>query len=174
MEKKKCPQDKILNPKTGRCVLKNGKIGKMILDKIDDKKHIKKTINKLLKDIYKSMKKLDDKQKDRINDKFLNVPNSALLKMSQVRKLFDLKYKKGLWTKEDYILVIEPQAYDRITKLYPDNFMFSENINTNEYIGYFYNYKNKAVSGSGADFWWIVNISLKNHLKKNLNLIKNV
>jgi len=30
---KKCPRNKIVNPKTGRCVLKTGKIGKALLNK---------------------------------------------------------------------------------------------------------------------------------------------
>lgn len=30
-EKKICPENKIINPKTGRCVLKSGAIGKKIL-----------------------------------------------------------------------------------------------------------------------------------------------
>ena len=139
----------------------------------NDKKKLKTTINKLLKNINKLIKKLDDEQKDIINDKFFNVRNSFLLKMSHVKKLFNLKYKKGSWTQEDCILVIEPQRYDKITKLCPNHFMFSENRINNKYVGYFYNYKKKAVSGTGSDYWWIVNNSLKNHLQKILNLIKN-
>ena len=69
--------------------------------------------------------------------------NSFLLKMSHVKKLFNLKYKKGSWTQEDCILVIEPQRYDKITKLCPNHFMFSENKINNKYVGYFYNYKKK-------------------------------
>jgi|TARA_Y100000389_G_scaffold196124_1_gene228515 hypothetical protein len=30
-EKKECPDNKIINPKTGRCVLKTGAIGKKLL-----------------------------------------------------------------------------------------------------------------------------------------------
>ena len=30
-EKKECPENKIVNPKTGRCVLKTGAIGKKLL-----------------------------------------------------------------------------------------------------------------------------------------------
>jgi hypothetical protein len=44
--KKECPPEKIMNPKTKRCVLKNGKIGKMIIDLNDnDNDNKNKNIN---------------------------------------------------------------------------------------------------------------------------------
>ena len=50
MDDKKCPEDKILNPKTKRCVLKTSKIGKELLKKTkgSPKKEKKKSISNIL------------------------------------------------------------------------------------------------------------------------------
>jgi len=62
VSKVQCPSDKILNPKTMRCVLKTGAIGKKLLSLINDNKDNKKELKK------------EDKKKDKTcpPDKILN------------------------------------------------------------------------------------------------------
>lgn len=45
MSSKHCDKDKILNPKTGRCVLKSGKIGKELMQKKSSRKSTSKSIS---------------------------------------------------------------------------------------------------------------------------------
>ena len=78
---KKCPDDKIYNPETKRCVLKSGKIGKMLLIKNDgNKKEIK---------IKKTDKKDDKKCSD---DKIYNPETKrCVLKSGKIGKLLLIK-----------------------------------------------------------------------------------
>ena len=144
-----------------------------------------KEINSLLKKLHKLNSKLfnlHEKGKitadelDNLYDEFSNPPKRASLKMSQVLKLHKLRHK-GKWKNEDYLLVVEPQAYIKATKLTPKNFMFDED---NVYIensilvgvGYFHSGKSGlAQSGDGDDFgdlWWLANKSLIIWINKNL------
>ena len=144
-----------------------------------------KEINSLLKKLHKLNSKLfnlHEKGKipadklDNLYDEFSNPPKRASLKMSQVLKLHKLRHK-GKWKNEDYLLVVEPQAYIKVTKLTPKNFMFDED---NVYIensilvgvGYFHSGKSGlAQSGDGDDFgdlWWLANKSLIIWINKNL------
>ena len=57
--KKKCPKNKVINPKTGRCVKKSGRIGQLIVKK---SRNIKKSLGKNIKKQRVSKQK---KQKSR-------------------------------------------------------------------------------------------------------------
>jgi len=46
---RKCKEDKILNPKTGRCVKKSGKIGRMLLKKSKSKRKSRKSLKKMVR-----------------------------------------------------------------------------------------------------------------------------
>ena len=112
---------------------------------------------------------------------FLQPPKTACLKMSQVLKLHTLRHNKK-YTKNDYILVIEPQSYNKVTKLTPNNFMFDENIiekqKSNYNIGYFHSGKSGiAQSGDGGDFgdiWWLANESLIRWLKSMIKKVEKL
>jgi hypothetical protein len=144
-----------------------------------------KEINSLLKKLDKLNSKLYNLQEkdkitpddlDNLYDEFSNPPKRASLKMSQVLKLHKLRHK-GKWKKEDYLLVVEPQAYIKATKLTPKNYMFDED---NVYIendnlvgiGYFHSGESGlAQSGDGGDsgdLWWLANKSLAIWINKNL------
>ena len=71
----------------------------------------------ILSKIYKFESNFSSKEFEKYKI-FLYPPKGALLKMSQVSRLHKLKYNKK-WTKNDYILVIEPQNYNKVTKLTP-------------------------------------------------------
>ena len=95
-------------------------------------------------------------------------PKRACLKMTQVLKLHKLRHK-GQWKKNDFLLVVEPQSYNKVTKLTPDNFMFDENVISRKKelvfgVGYFHSGKSQiAQSGDGGDHgdrWWLANKSL--------------
>lgn len=174
---------------------KKTKTNHVVLDKINIKETIK-LLNKFEK-LKDKLYKLDDEGKldgklhasklqllyDNDHRGFLQPPKSACLKMSQILKLHKLRHNKK-WTKNDYILVIEPQSYNKVSKLAPNNFMFKENIiekKGNKYeIGYFHSGKSGiAQSGDGGDFgdiWWLANTSLirwlKSTLKKGEKLLK--
>jgi hypothetical protein len=57
MKSKICPQGKILNPKTNRCVLITGKIGQQLLKTTANPKDAKKVANKIKTMIDKNYKK---------------------------------------------------------------------------------------------------------------------
>lgn len=130
-------------------------------------------VSKITKKIYKlnQKKKFTDNELDYWYEYISNPPKKSLLKMSQVKKLYKLR-KKGKWSKKDFIYVIEPQNYDRISKLKPDNMMFEKDnfIKTKKYyiIGYFHSGTSGfAHSGDGGDYgdtWWLVNKCLENWL----------
>lgn len=114
---------------------------------------------------------------DDFNGKFTRPPKKACLKISQILKLHKLRHK-GMWKKDDYILVIEPQNYAEVTKLTPNNFMFEKNIikkeGDNIEVGYFHSGKSRlAQSGDGGDYgdlWWLPNESLIAWIEKNLKI----
>ena len=118
-----------------------------------------------------SINELDD-----IGDILSTPPKTAILKMSQLTKLHKLRHK-GKWNKNDYILVIEPQNYEKVSKLTPKNMMFEKNIvvkkkGENNVIGYFHSDKSGlANSGDGCDhgdLWWLANESMERWLKRIL------
>ena len=144
-----------------------------------------KEINTLLKKLDKLNSKLYELQEqdkitsdelDNIYDEFNNPPKRVSLKMSQVLKLHKLRHK-GKWKKDDYLLVVEPQAYDKVSKLTPKNFMFDEdNVNIENDnlvgVGYFHSGESGlAQSGDGGDYgdlWWLASKSLIIWINKNL------
>lgn len=94
--------------------------------------------------------------------------------MSQISRLHKLRHK-GKWNKNDYILVIEPQNYDKVTKLTPKSMMFEKDYilkekNKNHVIGYFHSGKSGlAQSGDGGDYgdlWWLANESMEKWLNR--------
>ena len=110
-----------------------------------------------------------------MNDKeieyFYNPPKSAMLKMTEVLKIANKKI--------NFMYVVEPQQYKKVTKLNYKHFMFEDRKNDNKYsIGYFHTGKSGiAQSGDGDDYgdkWWKVNKSLLNHLKKTEKIINNI
>lgn len=104
-------------------------------------------------------------------------PRRACLKMSQVLHLHTLRHK-GQWKKTDCVLVVEPQSYDKITKLTPEHMMFDDQKISKRKelvfgVGYFHSGKSQVVqSGDGGDHgdrWWRVSKSLIIWLNKVLN-----
>lgn len=137
-----------------------------------------KKLNKLTAKLYnlQEQDKISSNELDKLYNEFNNPPKSACVKMSQVLKLHKLRHK-GKWKKEDYLLVVEPQSYNQVTKLTPKNFMFDKNTvikkNGNLVtIGYFHSGKSGLVhSGDGGDHgdtWWLANKSLIKWINKNL------
>jgi hypothetical protein len=139
----------------------------------------------ILSKIYKFESNFSSKEFEKIENIFLSPPKSALLKMSQVSRLHKLKYKKK-WTKNDYILVIEPQNYNKVTKLTPKNMMFEKNYvlkeKNNHIVGYFHSGKSGfAHSGDGGDYgdsWWLANDTMERWLiriiKKGNKILENL
>lgn len=140
-----------------------------------------KEINLLLKKKYKIEAnimnldmdgKITYEQGSKLIDSISYPPKSACLKIKKVLKLHKLRHK-GKWGKEDYLLVVEPQDYNKVLKLTPKNYMFEDDIvkyNKGKKlinVGYFFSDESGiAYSGSGSDDWWIVNKSLVKWLKK--------
>ena len=116
---------------------------------------------------YSSNKTYQDYFDDMI---ILSPPKNALLKMKDVKKLAKNRKNKEY---DDFIYVVEPQSYQKVTKLTPKSYMFES---SNEF-GYFTTGKSGvAHSGDGGDYgdkWWIVNESLLKYLTKKYNTIKN-
>ena len=116
---------------------------------------------------YSSNKTYQDYFDDMI---FLSPPKSALLKMKDVKKLAKNRKNKVY---DDFIYVVEPQSYQKVTKLTPKSYMFES---SNEF-GYFTTGKSGvAHSGDGGDYgdkWWLANESLLKYLTKKYNTIKN-
>ena len=154
-------------------------------------KKIKKLNNEFIKNLKKSAEKSDEyiqlSKKKKIpwfdskysSDKsygdfldltILSPPKSALLKMKDVKKLAKNRKNKVY---DDFIYVVEPQSYQKVTKLTPKSYMFES---SNEF-GYFTTGKSGvAHSGDGADYgdkWWLANESLLKYLTKKYNTIKN-
>ena len=97
--------------------------------------------------------------------------------MSQVSRLYKLK-QKGNWNKDDYILVVEPQHYNKITKLTPNNKVFKKNYIVKEksgkyIISSFHSGKSGLAhtgdGGDNGDLWRVVNDSLERWLIKLIN-----
>jgi hypothetical protein len=152
----------------------------LINELLKKKKYIFKKIFTLEKN-----NKISSNEFDYIMDKISIPPKRSLLKMTQVLKLFNLRYK-GKFNFKNYILVIEPQNYNKVSKLDPKNYMFEKNIlikknNKLLKIGYFHsNESGLAHSGDGGDhgdLWWLANKSLIIWLNKIIkigeNFIKN-
>ena len=156
---------------------------------------ILKKINKLNDEFFKKLKKSVEKSDEYIqfskkkkiswfnlkysSDKtygdlldltILSPPKNSLLKMKDVKKLAKNRKNKMY---DDFIYVVEPQAYQKVTKLTPKSYMFES---SNEF-GYFTTGKSGvAHSGDGGDHgdkWWLVNESLLKYLTKKYDLIKN-
>lgn len=140
--------------------------------------------NLILSKIFKLESNFSNKEFEKIENIFLFPPKSALLKMSQVSRLHKLRYKKK-WTYNDYILVIEPQNYNKVTKLTPKNMMFEKNYvlkeKNNHIVGYFHSGKSGfAHSGDGGDYgdsWWLANEFMERWLnrviKKGNKILEN-
>ena len=154
-------------------------------------KKIKKINNEFIKNLKKSAEKSDEyiqlskKKKipwfdlkyssdktygDLLDLTILSPPKSALLKMKDVKKLAKNRKNKVY---DDFIYVVEPQSYQKVTKLTPKSYMFES---SNEF-GYFTTGKSGvAHSGDGGDYgdkWWLANESLLKYLTKKYNTIKN-
>ncbi len=116
---------------------------------------------------YSSNKTYQDYFDDMI---ILSPPKNALLKMKDVKKLAKNRKNNEY---DDFIYVVEPQSYQKVTKLTPKSYMFES---SNEF-GYFTTGKSGvAHSGDGGDHgdkWWLVNESLLKYINKKYDLIKN-
>lgn len=146
-----------------------------------------KNISNLNKQIFKlyQKNKITDKELDQWNDYSTSPPKNASLKMSQVKKLFKLR-QSGNYKNNDFILVIEPQNYNKVSKLTPKNMMFKKNTfikTTDKYvISNFHSGKSLlAHSGDGGDYgdlWWLANDAmyrwLQRVIKKANSLINNL
>ena len=145
-------------------------------------------MNKLFNKLFnlEKLNQIKSKQLDELYNKLSIPPKTALLKMKQVRKLHKLRHI-GKWDNKDYILVIEPQMYNKVTKLTPKNLMFEKDYvlykkNYIYNIGYFHSGPSGlAQSGDGGDngdLWWLANKSLitwlNKILKKGNNIIQKI
>ena len=153
-------------------------------------KKIKKINNEFIKNLKKRLEKYDEynqlskKKKipwfdlkyssdktygDLLDLTILSPPKNALLKMKDVKKLANMRKNKVY---DDFIYVVEPQVYQKVTKLTPKSFMFES---SNEF-GYFTTGKSGiAHSGDGGDHgdkWWLVNQSLLKYLTKKYSNIE--
>ena len=93
----------------------------------------------------------------------LSPPKNALLKMKDVKKIAKNRKNKVY---DDFIYVVEPQSYQKVTKLTPKNYMFES---SNEFGNFTTGKSGVAHSGDGGDHgdkWWLVNESLLKYLNK--------
>ena len=106
--------------------------------------------------INRQLEKLADVEDDWV----LNVPNSSVLKFKDVQAL-----KAG---KRRFLYVIEPQSYERVSKLTAKNYMLAEDLGpaTRATCGLFSNNRGNAVSGSGDDPWLVPTPALLRYLRK--------
>jgi len=141
----KCPSNKIWNPRTSRCVLKTGLIGKILLNKdnIKDNKDYLKIRNKIEKEIekfYNNKKILDYfiiKYTDN-NAYFKNIGNTLkLLKYSVyvikntntecIISLLGLKYKITYIKNDSYIVnLLSSRKEETIPRFRPDRYSVEE------------------------------------------------
>jgi hypothetical protein len=127
-----------------------------------------KNVNKKINILNKILIKNNSKEIDLIIDKlYPNPPKNCKLKMTTVSVLC----KKRLINKfdlNDFIYVIEPQNYNKVSKLTPKHNMFN-NCKNNPF-GYFHSsLSGIAHSGDGGDHgdtWWIANKQLLIYLTK--------
>ena len=154
-------------------------------------KKIKKINNEFIKNLKKKLEKYDEynqlskKKKipwfdlkyssdktygDLLDLTILSPPKSALLKMKEVKKLAKNRKNKVY---DDFIYVVEPQSYQKVTKLTPRSYMFES---SNEFENFTTGKSGVAHSGDGGDYgdkWWLANESLLKYLTKKYNTIKN-
>ena len=64
--------------------------------------------------------KITYEQGSKLMDSITYPPKNACLKIKKVLKLHKLRHK-GNWSKKDYLLVVEPQDYNKVLKLTPKN-----------------------------------------------------
>lgn len=91
-----CPKDKILNPATNRCVSINGKIGKLLADKMNTAGELQKE-KKYVKDVVHSLKEMSQRTFDLVAEEGLN---------RALRVLFD-NYEDDIITHVDKSFVID-------------------------------------------------------------------
>lgn len=95
-----------------------------------------------------------------VGDWVLDVPNNAVLKFSDV-----LALKAG---RRRFLYVIEPQLYERVTKLTAKDYMVTDDLDqgARATCGLFSNSHGCAVSGSGDDLWLVPTPALLKYLRK--------
>jgi hypothetical protein len=137
---------------------------------------LSKNINSLLKQLESLAQKLYDVDgNDDFLDKLYDPPKNARLTMRSVLSLHNMRHDRKKWKfiPNIYLLVVPPQAYNRVMKLSPKNFMFSEKEVSKKngrlvQVGYFHSGTSGfAYSGDGGDYgdlYWLVTESLRRWL----------
>ena len=76
-----------------------------------------------------------------------------------------MKEVNGILSKKiPFLYVVEPQRYKKVSKLNLSHYMFPKD---EERKTYFYNYKRHAVSGSGADEWYVISPAFLQKISQN-------
>jgi len=127
-----------------------------------------KDINKKINTLYKILTKNNSKDIDLIMDKiYPNPPKNCKLKMSTV-SLFCKKRLTNKYDLNDFIYIIKPQNYNKVSKLTPKDTMFN-NCKNNPFGNFHSGSSGIAHSGDGGDHgdtWWIANKNLLSYLNK--------
>lgn len=157
-----CPTCKRFDKKKRKCVwrLACTQEGK-ILDKLACRCIPKvSTVNRALRVFNAAWNRMIDSGVDIDN---LRVPSKLVLKKSHVKRILE---------RNTSVYVVAPQRYDHVEVLSPKHSMFTD---SNGDLGNFYtvNSSTKAVSGSGADEWWLVNNDLLRFLKRKTQFFNN-
>ena len=99
----------------------------------------------------------DNKNEDVFYD---SIPAGAYLTTGQVREIAKGKLK---------VNVLEPQQYNKVVVLDKNHEMFTDKDSD---IGYFLagNNNHPALSGSGGDYWYVVNDALKHFIAKHYGI----
>jgi len=95
--------------------------------------------------------------------------------MSQVKKLFKLR-QSGNYKNNDFILVIEPQNYNKVSKLTPKNKMFKKNTFIKTTDKYIISNFHSGDGGDHGDLWWLANDAMYRWLQriiKKANILIN-
>ena len=113
-----------------------------------------------------------------ITENLMDPPQSLKLTMRMLRpiqKRLMKAYPKNSTEKKPQIWVITPQDYTTIDALSPSHGMMyigdkSQLKLNSDGVGNFYQYNNLAVTGSGADDYWLANKALLKWLQNRLRL----
>lgn len=122
----------------------------------------KQDVHRMINAQLQKLRELQDSEDyDWSEDWTTNAPKNASLMLKDVQAL-----KAGA---RRFLYVIEPQSYERVTKLTPDNYMIAEDLGGGwrDTCGLFADDGDgRAVSGSGDDLWLVPTPTLLKYLRK--------
>ena len=155
--------------KSGYRVVKNGSTRRWSAPRVDRKDILRNlsTINRLDREMWERKIAADPNW---VND----VPYDAVLQLSDVRPLYHARHSQNSNSRPKALHVIEPQAYDAVTVLDSNSFMFSESNSERrdtdrlQYVGFFFGDEHAATSGSGSDPWFKCNYAFAQFLSRHI------